>query len=454
MKLLVLNGSPKGDVSVTMQYVKFIRKKFPEHEYQVLNISYEIQRIERDEGVFGTVIDAVRSADAVLFAFPLYTLLVPAQYKRFIELVFERRVQDVFRGKYTAALSTSIRFFDQLAHAYLREVCDDLGMQYVGFYSAAMYDLLEEKEQERLASFARLFFRAVSQRVPTRPENAPVVRQDFVYEPGPVIRAGSSGTRKVLILTDSMDPVSNLAKMADRLRQGFGGSVELINLHDIDMRGGCLGCCQCGYDNTCVYKDGFRDFFLKKVLPADIVVLAGTVTDRYLSSRWKMYFDRSFFLGHTPKYAGKQLGFLISGPLRQVPSLREALFAIADVSQANSLVVTDEVPSSAELDALLDAMVTRLEACSEESYIRPRTFFHEGGFKIFRDNIYGGMRVAFQADYAYYRKHKLFDFPQKDLRTRLFNAVIVPLTRVPAIRRKAFADLRYRMIEPIGKVVR
>ena len=38
MKLLVLNGSPKGDVSVTMQYVKFIRKQFPEHEYQVLNI--------------------------------------------------------------------------------------------------------------------------------------------------------------------------------------------------------------------------------------------------------------------------------------------------------------------------------------------------------------------------------------------------------------------------------
>ena len=79
MKLLVLNGSPKGDVSVTMQYVKFIRKKFPEHEYQVLNISHEIQRIERDEAVFGAAIDAVRSADAVLFVFPLYTLLVPAQ---------------------------------------------------------------------------------------------------------------------------------------------------------------------------------------------------------------------------------------------------------------------------------------------------------------------------------------------------------------------------------------
>ena len=151
---------------------------------------------------------------------------------------------------------------------------------------------------------------------------------------------------------------------------------------------------------------------------------------------------------------GKQLGFVISGPLRQLPSLREALFAIADVSQANSLVVTDEVPSSEELDALLDAMVDRLKACSEEGYIRPRTFFHEGGFKIFRDSIYGRMRVAFQADYAYYRKHNLFDFPQNDLRTRLFNAVIVPLTRVPAIRRKAFADLRYRMIEPIGKVVR
>ena len=30
MKIVVLNGSPKGDISVTMQYVAYLKKKFPE----------------------------------------------------------------------------------------------------------------------------------------------------------------------------------------------------------------------------------------------------------------------------------------------------------------------------------------------------------------------------------------------------------------------------------------
>ena len=38
MKIIVLNGSPKGDISVTMQYVRFIQKKFPQHELRRLGL--------------------------------------------------------------------------------------------------------------------------------------------------------------------------------------------------------------------------------------------------------------------------------------------------------------------------------------------------------------------------------------------------------------------------------
>jgi hypothetical protein len=51
------------------------------------------------------------------------------------------------------------------------------------------------------------------------------------------------------------------------------------------------------------------------------------------------------------------------------------------------------------------------------------------------------MRIAFQADYRYYGEPGLFDFPQGDFSTRLFNAVIVPLTRIPAFRKKLFDDM-------------
>jgi len=48
-------------------------------------------------------------------------------------------------------------------------------------------------------------------------------------------------------------------------------------------------------------------------VPADIIIMAGSVHDRYLSATWKQFFDRSFFKGHTPGLDGKQIGFVIAG---------------------------------------------------------------------------------------------------------------------------------------------
>ena len=161
MKIVVLNGSPKGNISVTLQYVLFIRKKFPQHELKVFNIAQEFRKIEGEEEAFQEIIEAVKSADGVLWAFPLYILLVHSNYKRFIELIRERGVESAFKGKYTAALSTSIHFFDHTAHNYINAICDDLDMRYVGSFSADMYDLLQTKEQDKLIRFAEhknLFF--------------------------------------------------------------------------------------------------------------------------------------------------------------------------------------------------------------------------------------------------------------------------------------------------------
>jgi hypothetical protein len=242
--------------------------------------------------------------------------------------------------------------------------------------------------------------------------------------------------------------------MAGWLRDAFSPNAELINLHDIGIKGGCLGCLQCRYDNTCIYKDGAREFFDGKLAPADIIVVAGTMTDRYLSSLWKMFFDRSFYHGHTFPLAGKQIGFVIAGPLGQNPNLRDALTAWAEMQRANPVFVTDEVSFSARLDVLLREFAESLVRFSHAGYIRPPTFFRVGGMKIFRDAIYGGMRIAFKADYRFYKKHGLFDFPHGDIRTRLFNAVMIPLTKIPAVREKIFPKMKEYMVRPFEKVLK
>jgi multimeric flavodoxin WrbA len=454
MKSVVLNGSPKGDVSVTMQYVAYIQKKFPEHSYEILNVAYEIRKIGKDTVAWNAILDNVRSADAVLWAFPLYYMVVCSQLKRFIELIFERKAEDAFAGKYAASLSTSIHFFDQTAHAYIHAVSDDLGMKYLGFYSAEMRDLLKEEERKRLVKFTSLLITAVQEKVPVQRENAPLVWPALTYVPGTEHEILKTGIKKVVILTDADGSSSNLAAMTARLLKNFSSSVEMINLHDVNIKGGCLGCCQCGYDNTCIYTDDYIDFYKNKLVPADIIIMAGSVHDRYLSSTWKQFFDRSFFKGHTPGLTGKQIGFVIAGPLQQIPSLKEVLSAWADNGGCHAHFVTDEVVDSELLDNLLDAMARGLIQAAETAYIPPHTFYAVGGHKIFRDNIYGGMRFAFQADYRYYVEHGMFDFPQADLKTRILNAILVPLTKIPGFRKKVFADMKHHMIEPFGPVLR
>jgi hypothetical protein len=390
----------------------------------------------------------------VLWAFPLYFMLVCSQYKRFIELIAERKAGEVFAGNYAASLSTSIHFFDQTAHAYIHAISDDLGMKFLGSYSAEMYDLLKTGEQERLASFASLLVAAVQENSPVQRENTPLTWPVLSYLPGTDQHPVPAGTKKVVILTDDDGRSANLSAMVARLKTAFSGPVELVNLHDLDIRGGCLGCCQCGYDNTCVYIDGYRDFYQNTLVPADIIIMAGSVRDRYLSSTWKQFFDRSFFKGHTPGLEGKQVGFVIAGPFHQIAPLKEMLTAWGDNGRCQVHFVTDEVQDSRELDALLDTLAKRLVQGADAGYIPPHTFYAVGGHKIFRDNIYAGMRAAFQADYRYYREHGMFDFPQADLRTRMLNTFLTPLTRIPSFRKRMFADLKKYMVQPFEPVLR
>lgn len=456
MKIAVLSGSPKGDLSVTLEYVHFIQKKFPQHEWKVFHIGSRIKQIEKEDQIFQEIIDEVRSSDGVLWAFPLYYLLVPSQYKRFIELIWEKGATAVFKEKYTAVLSTSIHFFDHTAHNYMNAICDDLDMKYLGYFSAAMYDLMSRKGREKWTQFASELFEGIQNCVPTAKKYSPIHDRPGDYVPGPLgHRMGLLG-KKALVLSDLKEPNTNLGRMIERFKNSFVEEVKVINLHQIDIKGGCLGCIQCGYDYQCVYgnQDGFVQFYRDQVMTADILIFAGAIQDRYLSSRWKMFFDRSFFNTHTPSLTGKQVGFILSGPLRQIPNLRQILEAYTEWQQANLVdMVTDEEPSPV-LDARLQHLAEQVIRLSEENYIKPKTFLSVAGMKIFRDDVWGKLRFPFQADHQFYKKHKLYDFPQRDYKARIMNAVLILLTRIPSMRKEIYRKrMKEEMLRPLQKIV-
>jgi len=65
MKIVVLNGSPKGELSVTLQYVRYAAKKLAGHTFDFFPIAQNIRKLEKDETSLREVIEAIKGADAV-----------------------------------------------------------------------------------------------------------------------------------------------------------------------------------------------------------------------------------------------------------------------------------------------------------------------------------------------------------------------------------------------------
>lgn len=456
MKIVVLNGSPKGDISVTMQYIHYIQKKFKQHELKIINISQRINQIEKDEKAFESVITDVKSSDGVIWAFPLYVFTVHSNYQRFIELIFERNVEDAFKGKYTSILATSIHFYDHTAINYMNSICDDLNMNYVDYFSPHMHDLEKEDIRKNLLQFAQNYFDATEKEETTLKNYSRIKYSPIKYIPEIIHDKIDISNKKVIIVTDSLENI-NLKNMIDKFRSSFSKPIELVNLEDLNIKGGCLGCLKCGYNYECAYtgKDDFINFYNSKLKTADIIVFAGTIKYRHLSSAWKRFFDRAFFNTHTPSLSGKQIGFILSGPLTQIPNLRQILEAYTQWQSSNLVgFITDEYDTSMEIDKQLNAFSNNLIKLSSINYSKPTTFLGAAGMKLFRDEVWGHIRFPFIADHKAYKALKVYDFPQKNYKSRIINSILILMSKFPSIRKEIYSNkIKSSMIESLKKIV-
>jgi len=417
MKIIVLNGSPKGNkLSTTMQFVYYAQKMFPETDFKPINIGQKLNRMTIKEETLQEILKEISTADGVLWCFPVYIMVIPAQLKKFVELLFENNAQEMLKGKYSAVLSTSMHFLDHTALNYMHAIIEDLEMKHIGFFSSYIFDFINLEKRKIWYLFIENFLNTIEKKLPiSRRFNPLVYRQDFIFTPSEVpadLKLDSAG-KKIIILTDYTDEESNLGKMVWRFKESFTNGVEIYNLNNIGMKAGCLGCSKCGYNNQCVQKDGFSEFLQTKVKNKDIIVHAVTIKDRLYSYQWKQFFDRTFYNGHKPLLEGMQLCFLLSGPLSQIDNMRQIISAHTELGFSNLVdVITDEFGESEEINNLIDNMAKKALEFSKSGYIGTPTFLSVGGFKIFRDMIYGLPGVLFRADYRFYKTQKMFDFPK------------------------------------------
>ncbi|MBI9051663.1 MAG: NAD(P)H-dependent oxidoreductase [Anaerolineaceae bacterium] len=457
MNIIVLNGSPKGNLSGTLQYVAYLEKAYPTHQFETIHIAQQIKGIETNPDKFEGIIQQIRSSDALIWCFPLYYMMVHGSLKRFIELIDERDVKQAFQGKYCASISTSIHFFDHTAHNYIHAISDDMNMKYIAAFSPAMNDLLKSKGQQQLLQFGKLFLQTIEQKQITQPQFFPVQTRDFVYQNNKPKNFVDITNKKVVILHDALEQDHNLKQMLAHTRAVFGEKAEVYNIRDIEIKGGCQGCMHCGGSYRCTYegKDDYIEFYKSKVMKADILVYAGTIKDRYLSSRWKTFYDRSFFNTHTPVLQNKQSIWLISGALDQNPNLKQILEAYHEFQEANLVgIVSDAYGTSEDIDQMIEQLCGRAVENLKDNVSRPVTFLGEGGMRIFRDEIWGGLRMVFTADHKAFRRLGYYKtFPQRSFLNFIMRVFLVPLLSIPAIRKGFNTQMKEQMVMPLKNVV-
>lgn len=403
MKFAIINGSPKGKYSITLQTTRYLERLFPEHEFFVLHAGQKIKALEKN---FTEAKEIIEKADALIFSYPVYTFLAPSQLHRFIELLKEHNPD--IKGKYTSQISTSKHFYDITAHKYIEENAMDLGLRYIRGLSADMEDLLSEKGQEDARKFFERFLWAMESGVYSEKiaEDRPFVP---VAATVPKDSTAKEDSKDVVIITDCTDTSSNLAAMIERFRTRLPYSTRVVNISEYPLAGGCLGCFRCAVSEKCVYKDGFDSFLREKIQIADSIVYAFAVSDHSMGARFKMYDDRNFCNGHRTVTVGMPVGYLVSGKYEAENNLRTVIEARAETG-GNFLcgVATDERDTDAAIDALAKTLCFALET----KHTAPQNFWGVSGMKIFRDLIYQ-MRGMMRADHKFYKKQGIYDFPQK-----------------------------------------
>lgn len=440
--VLVVNGSPKGKNSITLQTSRYLELLFPDLTFDTLHVGAQIKALEKD---MAPAIEKLKGADLIVFSYPVYTFIAPYQLHRFIELLKESKVD--LSDKYATQISTSKHFYDWTAHRYIEDNALDLNLKYIKGLSTDMDDLTTKKGQKEAVDFWNYVLYAV--------ENDILVRNTLDYStpnkvsviPNTVTETRDNGD--IVILTNAEENDNQLHDMIAYFSSVMPRKTRVINIREYPFKGGCLGCFNCASSGECIYKDNFDSFLREEIQTAEAIVMAFTIKDHSMGASFKLYDDRQFCNGHRTVTMGMPMGYIVSGNLSKEENLKVIIEGRANVG-GNFLagVATDEFEPNKELDSLAKS----LEYALENQYVPPQNFLGVGGMKIFRDLIWQ-MQGLMRADHKFYKAHGQYDFPQKQRGRMIAMYLVGSLMSNKKLMAKAGNMMNEGMLMPYNKVL-
>lgn len=436
MHIKVLNGSPKGNNSVTLFTAKFIAKNFPQHTFEMINVAQKVRSYEKNP----SQLQSLKEADIIVFAYPVYTFIAPAQLHRIIELIKEENID--LSGKWVTQISTSKHVYDFTAHRYIEDNAADLNMRIIPGLSADMDDILTPKGQET----ALAFWRSVEFAYNNTIEQSTIMRaiQPSAASPKISLPAPAAQTTEksdkfdTVLVTYLTKKEGNLYEMIEYFKAIYPNKLRIVNIAEFKFTGGCFGCLKCADTAKCIQKDRFDDFLRTEIQSSNATIYAFDIKDHSMGSVFKTYDDRNFCNGHRTTTMGTPVGYIVAGKLSQEDNLRTLINARANVGHNYlAYVASDEFDAAKDLQSL----ASQLDYALQNKLILPQNFLGVGGHKIFRDLIYE-MRGIMSADHKFYKEKGFYDdFPQRKWKRSLLMKLVGWMMKNPKFSSKMQAGM-------------
>jgi len=461
IKVLVVNGSPKGEHSLTLQHSLYMLGQEKEIEWKVLQVGEVLSNINYEEAWLESTIADIEWSDAIIWNTPVYIMLVPWQLMRLFRIIKDAGRANIFKGKYATSMITCFHYHDNVAEDWLRSTSEDLGMSFIEGRTADNMDMLREQDRYSMRFFMREFLEACRTRrpverkfIPLNNTKSPDFRPDMISDAGAFKTEEGDVVPKTVLLTDEYGKEGNLSRMIEVFMDAYPYPIEVVDINDFPYDGGCQGSLQCQLLGVCERKDGFQTFYYNLLNNCDVLVFGMNIEGRYFSLVWKLFLDRAFANGHRTSMMGKHTAYLVAGPLRAQPGLRQILEVKDNMGRENAVgIIGDEYENSKTLEYILRDTARRLSRVVAANYQKSVNFLGISGMKIFRDLTYS-MRGVSKEDHRFYRKHGLYDFPQKQIGMQLFNVVMGLAFNLKSVRKRVFENIPELYIKKHKKIVK
>lgn len=408
MNILVINGSPKNNYSITLQHVLFLKKHFKQDHFEFFNVKNQVEKV--DEDTISDLIDRIAVCDLLLFSYPVYTMSVPYALMNLMESLLKHVNRYKLMETYVSQITTSKHIFDTTAHDYMQTCFRDLGLNILSGHSADSEDLLcDQGQKELIAYMDRLIYQVKTKKkmshdiIPVKTE-----QEAFVYE---INAEHEKKISNIVVVYNGLTYSDNLKEMIKAFDNMCRYRIHLLDLSNHHFEQSCKGCLACQFKMKCDIYDDFDKMYQEKIDQASVVIIASDIKYHYLDKLFKLLEERAFLKGFDNQGNQQGIGYLLSSEIAYDHHLMTIIKAKAAY---NNSYLLDVVEHNQHTQVAIENLCDQVHYYLEKTPYPEKNFYGLAGFDYYKRVVYNH-RGVLKDVYKRLKKSKAYENKKRHL---------------------------------------